>query len=284
MSTVSTTTKTGSATNGSVELPWVHTHLPGGEPLLLVNGLSSPLVAYEDGFVAELSARGFDVVRFDNRDAGRATATQGGYQLVDQASDAVAVLDALGWQTAHVFGMSMGGMIVQQLGISFDERLRTITSLMSSTGNQKYGTSSKAARAALLEPAPLDRDAWLEQRVRNGQVWMSPKASSPEMIRAKGELLFDYGVQPQSTVHQYNAIMKSPPREDALRAVAVPTLVLHGSNDTLIHPSGGQRTAEIMPNARYLELEGMGHDLPPTYWPIIADHLLEFVAREGFEV
>lgn len=267
----------GTAQNGEIELPWIKTINDGGEPLLLVNGLSSPLVSYEDGFVAELVARGFEVVRFDNRDAGRATATQGGYQLIDMAKDAVAVLDDVGWSTAHVFGMSMGGMIVQQLGISFADRLESITSLMSTTGNPEYGTSSKAAREALMASSPTDREGWLAQRLETDPVWGSPDEWTPEASRAKGELMFDYGVQPESVVHQYTAIVNSPPREDALREVQVRTLVLHGSEDTLIHPSGGRRTADVMANARYVELERMGHDLPAAYWPTIAGHVAEHV-------
>ena len=265
----------GTARNGEIEMPWIRHSIEGGEPLLLVNGLSSPRVSYEEGFVQELNDRGFDVVRFDNRDAGRATATKGGYLLVDQAADAVAVLDDVGWDTAHVFGMSMGGMIVQQLGISFANRLRSITSLMSSTGNPKFGSSTEEAQAALLKPSPTEREAWLEQRVATEKIWASPDHYSVETSRAKGAMLFDYGVQPKSVVHQYNAIVKSPRREDALREVTVPTLVMHGTADTLITPTGGERTAEIMPNATYVALEGMGHDMPAFYWPIIAGHVAD---------
>ena len=271
----------GTATNGEIELPWIRNAIDGGEPLLLINGLSSPRVSYEEGFVAALNDRGFDVVRFDNRDAGRATSTQGGYLLADMAADAVAVLDAVGWPTAHVFGMSMGGMIVQQLGIDHADRLRSITSLMSSTGNPEYGTSSRAARAALTTPSPLEREAWLAHRLETEPIWATPAEWTPESSRAKGELMFDYGVQPQSTVHQYTAIVKSPPREDALGQVQVPTLVLHGTEDTLISPTGGQRTAEIMPNAHYVVLQGMGHDLPASYWPTIADHVRGHVDQLG---
>jgi pimeloyl-ACP methyl ester carboxylesterase len=268
----------GTARNGEIELPWIRNQVEG-EPLLLVNGLGSPRVSYEDGFVAELNGQGFDVVRFDNRDAGRATATNGGYLLQDQAADAVAVMDDVGWESAHVLGMSMGGMIVQQLGISFSSRIRTITSLMSTTGNPKYGTSSKEARAALMSPAPEEREAWLAHRSETGKVWATPDGWTVEETRAKGELMYDYGVQPRSVVHQYNAIMKSPPREDALRDVQTPTLVLHGTEDTLLSASGGERTAEVMPNATYVPLEGMGHDLPAAYWPIIAGHVATHVAE-----
>ena len=263
----------GTARNGDIELPWIRTGIDSGEPLLLVNGLSSPRVSYEDGLVAEFNDRGFDVVRFDNRDAGRATSTNGGYLLADQANDAIAVIDALGWNTAHVFGMSMGGMIVQQLGIDHADRLRSITSLMSSTGNPKFGRATKEAQAALLTPSPTEREAWLDQRVATEHIWASPDHWTEAGSRAKGELMFDYGVQPRRTVHQYNAIVKSPRREDALRDVQVPTLVMHGTADTLITPAGGERTAEIMPNATFVALEGMGHDLPEFYWPIIAGHV-----------
>jgi len=264
----------GTARNGEVALPWIHNSVDGGEPLLLINGLSSPRVSYEEGMVDELNGRGFDVVRFDNRDAGRATSTNGGYFLSDQAADAVKVLEAVGWDTAHVFGMSMGGMIVQQLGIDHADRLRSITSVMSSTGNPEFGTSSRAAREALMTPSPTEREAWLAHRITTEQIWASPAEWTPETSRAKGELMFDYGVQPQNTVHQYNAIMKSPPREDALRNVQVRTLVLHGTEDTLIGQSGGERTAEVMPNATFVALDGMGHDLPAAYWPTIADYLV----------
>lgn len=267
----------GTAQNGEIDLPWTRTD-EGGEPLLLVNGMGSPLVAYEDGFVAELTDRGFDVARFDNRDSGRATATSGGYLLIDMATDAIAVMDDVGWSTAHVFGMSMGGMIVQQLGISFADRLRSITSVMSSTGNPKHGTSSRAAREALVAQAPKEREAWIAHRVASEKIWASPAEWTPESSRAKGELMYDYGIQNRGVMHHYNAVMNSPPREDELAQVQVPTLVLHGSQDMLLSSSGGRRTAEVMANARYVELDGMGHDLPASYWPIIAGHVADHVA------
>lgn len=268
----------GTARNGDIELPWIRHAVEGGQPLLLVNGLSSPRVSYEDGFVAELNDRGFDVVRFDNRDAGRATSTNGGYLLADQADDAIAVIDAVGWTAAHVFGMSMGGMIVQQLGIDHSDRVLSITSLMSNTGNPKFGSATAEAQKALLTPSPTERDEWLAHRVATEQIWASPDHWTEESSRAKGEMMFEYGVQPRNTMHQYNALVKAPRREDALRNVQVPTLVMHGTADTLITPTGGERTAEIMPNATFVALEGMGHDLPAFYWPIIAGHVADLAA------
>ena len=271
----------GTACNGDIDLPWIRHAVEGGQPLLLVSGLGSPRVSYEDGFVAELNDRGFDVVRFDNRDAGRASSTNGGYFLADQANDAIAVIDAVGWSTAHVFGMSMGGMIVQQLGIDHSDRLRSITSLMSNTGNPKFGSATKEAQEALLTPSPTEREAWLDHRVATEQIWASPAQWTEEASRAKGAMMFDYGVQPRNTVHQYNAFVKSPRREDALSEVKVPTLVMHGTADTLITQAGGERTAEIMPNATFVSLDGMGHDLPPFYWPIIAGHVAAMATSVG---
>ena len=272
------TTTDNWATNGDIRLRWERFgDETGAVPLLLVNGLSSPMVAYEIGFIDQLVNRGFDVVRFDNRDAGLSTSTEGGYLLTDMAADAFAVMDEVGWDRAHVFGMSMGGMIVQQLGIDHADRLLSITSVMSNTGNGQYGRSTEEARVQLMTPSPPDREGWLAQRVVSEKVWASPAEWTIEKSRAKGELLYDYGVQPGQVVHQYEAVMATGNREEALANVAVPTLVLHGSADTLITPSGGERTAEIMPNARYIELDGMGHDLPAAYWPAIADHVSTLV-------
>lgn len=274
----STQDEWGWATNGDIRLRWTRrlANTADARQLLLVNGLSSPLVSYEDGFVDALNARGFDVVRYDNRDAGQSSGTEGGYTLADMANDGIAVMDAVGWDNAHIFGMSMGGMIVQQLGIDHGSRINSICSVMSTTGNPKFGTPSKEAMEALLTPSPDEREAWLEQRVRTEKIWASPAEYTVESSRAKGELLYDYGVQPRNVINQYNAVRKSGSREDALASVTIPTLVLHGDKDTLLHMNGGQRTAEIMPNARLVILEGMGHDLPPSYWPRIADEVSAF--------
>ena len=272
-------TEQGWAENGAIRLRWERFESGNAkERLLLVNGLSSPMVAYDVGFIAELNQRGFDVVRFDNRDAGRSSATEGGYLLTDMAADAFAVMDAVNWSSAHVFGMSMGGMIVQQMGIDNSTRLQSIVSVMSNTGNPDYGQPSKEAMEALLTPSPTEREAWLDHRVSVDKIWATPEGWTAERSRAVGEAMFDYGVQPAQTNHQFTAIMQSGRRDDKLAKVTTPTLVLHGDKDTLIQPSGGEHTASVMPNATHHVLSGMGHDLPPSYWDRIADQLASFVA------
>ncbi len=279
------------ATNGDVRLRWEQ-YSPasadaadengGGRArsrgnLLLVNGLGSPMVAYPVGFVAEMVASGFDVIRFDNRDAGRSTATEGGYTISAMAEDAVVVMDAAGWASAHVLGMSMGGMIVQQLAIDHADRLLSVTSLMSHTGNWDYGRATDEAREALMQPAPEEREAWIAQTVETGKVWASPNQWTDETSAQRAAMMFDYGVQPGQVFNQWKAIMDSGSREDQLATCTTPMLVLHGTADTLITPEGGERTAEVAANAQYVALEGMGHDLPAAYWPVIADHVTSFV-------
>lgn len=280
----------GPGDNDSVRLYWTLTDPTDGpgEPLLLVNGLGSPLVAYEPGLVSQLVDRGFSVLRYDNRDVGRSDRTKPpedgkrpGYTVVDMAADGVAVLDAAGWETAHVFGMSMGGMIVQQMAIDHPGRLRTMTSLMSTTGERGYGAPSEDAYPALIKPAPRDREGWLDNRVHTEKIWASPASWDPKATRAKGERLFDYGIDVDGTGRQFRAIMASGSRDAALSEVNVPTLVIHGSADTLIDPSGGRHTADVIPDAAYVELDGFGHDLPPDFWPVLAEHVAQHVAAHS---
>ena len=268
----------GLAENGAVRIAWEQWGSEG-VPLLLINGLGSPMVAYEVGQIEAFIDTGFHVVRFDNRDTGRSSRMDGvKYNLSDMAADAVAVLDAVGWDTAHVLGQSMGGMIVQTLAIEASSRLRSVTSLMSSTGNPKFGAPSGPALEALLEVPPSDRAGWMEVRLRTEKIWSSTTIDDPTWNQRKAELLFDYGVDPAGTGRQYMAVRASGDREAGLANVALPFLVLHGSVDTLLDPSGGRRTAEVVPNARYVEIEGMGHDMPPNFWDRIVSEVSGFVA------
>ncbi len=280
-------TNTSSANNSQgadIELAWELWGAADGSgiPLLLVNGLGSPMVSYEVGFVEQFVAAGFAVVRFDNRDTGQSTLTKSkgsepGYDLVDMAGDAVAVMDAVGWEQAHVFGQSMGGMIVQQLAVTYPERLLSMTSLMSTTGNREFGRPTTQAMEALIQVPPTDREGWLDVMVGAEKLWCSPDLWDPTRVRAKGELMFDYGVDPQGTARQYRAVLASGNRDAALAGVVTSTLVLHGSADNLIGPDGGKHTAEVIPGASYVEIEGLGHDMPSEMWPRMVKEVATFV-------
>ncbi len=276
-----------------IELHWtLHEPATGGvagQRLLLVNGLGSPLINYDAGFVIALVERGLSVVRFDNRDTGRSSRVPENrnaegyrfdnppYRLADMAGDAVAVLDAVGWDRAHVLGQSMGGMIAQQLAISHPDRLLTMTSLMASTGNRDHGGATAEAQAALIKPPPRDREGWIEHTVSTGRIWATPDSWDAERVRRRAARQYDYGVDVEGTGRQYRAVVASGDRDDDLRRIDVPTLVIHGSADTLIQPDGGRHTADVIPGARYVELDGYGHDLPPSHWPVIAGTVAAFV-------
>jgi len=256
---------------------------PSDPTALLVMGLGTQMVAWHADFCSELAARGLHVVRFDNRDIGRSTHLDGRpptipqlllrsrraahYRLTDMAEDAVAVLDAIGVETAHVMGCSMGGMIVQRLAIEHPDRLRTVTSVMSRTGEPGSGDSSPEALAFLMAPPPDSRSDYMEHQVAALRVYGSkPEWLDEDLIRARAGAAYDRCFCPEGIARQMRALMKDGSRADQLAQVDLPVLVLHGSRDTLIDPSGGRRTAELIPGARYVEIEGMGHDYPPAVW------------------
>jgi pimeloyl-ACP methyl ester carboxylesterase len=170
----------------------------------------------------------------------------------------------------------MGGMIVQQLAVTYPERLLSMTSLMSTTGNRDFGRPTEEAMKAIVQAPPTDREGWLDVMVSAEKLWCSPDLWDPARVRAKGELMFDYGVSPQGTARQYRAVLASGNRDDALANVSTPTLVLHGSADNLIGPDGGRHTADIVPDASYVEIEGLGHDLPSEMWPRLVSEVAAF--------
>lgn len=252
--------------------------------LLLVNGLGSQCINYPEAWCEQFVAAGFHVVRFDNRDVGLSSsfadapldAAGAAYTLSDMAADAVAVLDAVGAARAHVLGLSMGGMIVQTLAIEHRERLSTMTSVMSRTGEPEYGQSTPEALALLLAPPPVDREGAIQRHVDGLRVWGSPAYADEARWRADAERAYDRAHRPDGTTRQMFAVQASGSRAEALRGVTTPTLVLHGDCDTLIDQSGGRRTAELIPGARFELIEGMGHDYPPELWPrwveLVAGH------------
>ncbi len=254
--------------NGDVELYYETFGDPTAPTLLLVNGLGSQCINFPEAWCERFAAEGFQVVRFDNRDVGLSSKLDGvPYTVRDMALDAIAVLDAVGVARAHVMGLSMGGMIVQRLAIDHADRLLTMTSVMSRTGEPGYGESTPEALAALTGPPATSRDEHIEHHVRSIAIYGStPEWIDDEQTRARAAAAYDRCFCPDGVGRQLAAVLADGSRTEALRGVAVPTLVLHGSRDALIAPSGGRQTAEVIPGARYVEIEGMGHDYPPAVW------------------
>jgi pimeloyl-ACP methyl ester carboxylesterase len=270
--------------NGDVELYYESFGDPLRPTLLLVNGLGSQCINYDVEWCEMFAERGFSVVRFDNRDVGLSSKLDGvDYTLTDMAADALAVLDAVGATKAHVMGCSMGGMIVQRLAIDHPERLLSVTSVMSRTGEPGYGDSSQEALKLLMTPVPPERDAYMDRQVEARHVYgAKPEWLDDDDIRRRAAAAYDRCFCPEGIVRQMAAVARDGSRSEQLRHVVLPFLVIHGSRDTLIDPSGGQRTAELVPGARYVEIEGMGHDYPPAVWQQWVGVWAEFV--RGTEV
>ena len=273
-----------------------------GSPMLLVMGYTAQMTGWPVGFCQRLADAGHHVIRFDNRDCGLSTKHDGvavdmdqiltalmlnrpelvvdqvPYTLSHMADDAWSVLDNLGIQRAHIVGASMGGMIVQTMAIEHPERCLSLTSIMSMTGEVEYGQSSPEVQAALLAPSPTERGAYMQSAVDSWTIWMSKKYRDPEAIRARAGESFDRSFYPEGAARQLGAIVASGSRADALRSLNVPTLVIHGLDDTLITLSGGHRTAELVPGARLELIEDMGHDLPDPLWPALTGHIASHAA------
>ena len=287
----------GRASNEGVELHYDTFGLPTHPPLLLVSGLGSQCITFVDDLCERFVAAGFFTIRFDNRDVGLSTkfaevrpdhgavvgALRAGqrpdvpYLLSDMAADGVAVLDALGIDAAHVLGVSMGGMIAQTMAIEHPDRLLSLTSVMSTTGDRSVGRPSPEANELLFTPAgPTVQDA-VDRMILGARTYGSPDHVDPDRLAAIATASYERCFHPEGTARQLMAITASGDRTEALRAVEVPTLVIHGDRDGLVDVSGGIATAEAIPGARLAILEGMGHDLPPAYW----DRIVELVAEHA---
>jgi pimeloyl-ACP methyl ester carboxylesterase len=254
----------------------------GRPPLLLVMGLGAQMVAWPDDFCRALSL-GRYVVRYDNRDVGESEWIEGQvdlsaclagdtssalYTLEDMAGDAVRVLDELGIESAHVVGASMGGMIAQTLAIRHRDRVRSLTSIMSTTGEPGIAQPTEAATAVLLSPPASSRAEAMERAVASSHVIGSPGFTLDEQgIRDRAGLAWDRGINPAGFAHQLAAIYASGDRTPALRSLDIPALVVHGEADPLVPISGGRATAAAIPGAELWSVAGMGHDLPRPMWP-----------------
>jgi pimeloyl-ACP methyl ester carboxylesterase len=263
---------------------------PGRPPLLLIMGLGGQLIAWDDDFVDALVDRGFYVVRFDNRDVGRSTwfdeagvpdlmaafmgQAKPAYLLSDMADDTAGLLEALGIESAHVLGISMGGMIAQSLAIQHPARLRTLVSIMSNTGNRGVGQAHQEAMAALMAPPPGNKQEAVEMALKTWRVIGSPGFPFHEdRIAAKAAAAYDRALHPEGAARQLVGILCSPDRTPKLRSLDVPTLVVHGESDPLVDPSGGRATAAAVPGATLWTVPGMGHDLPVELFSEFADRV-----------
>jgi pimeloyl-ACP methyl ester carboxylesterase len=286
------------AHGNGVELEYETVGDPAGRPLLLVQGLGAQLTSIEDGLCQELASRGFLVVRYDNRDVGLSTwfdharpvnlaAIYGGdhaslaYTLEDMADDAVAVLDAAGVRSAHVAGISLGGMIAQLLATRHPDRVRSLASIMSTTGDRAVGQPTGEAASILVAPMPSDREGFIEQAVVNAKAIGSGTAYpfDAEAVRRGAARGYDRAYHPRGTGRQFAAILAAGDRTPALGTIRVPTLVVHGEEDQVIGVSGGEATAAAIGGARLLRVPGLGHELPPGFWPVLADALIELADR-----
>jgi pimeloyl-ACP methyl ester carboxylesterase len=265
----------------------------GGEPMLLIMGLGAQMIQWDDDFCRQLAGRGFRVIRFDNRDIGKSSKMTGGkrltafellklkflkipvaapYRLHDMAQDVVGLMDALGIQSAHLVGASMGGMIAQEIAISFPARTRSLTSIMSTTGNPKVPPPTREATAVLMAPPPNTKEEYFERFAQTWKVLRAGHFPQDEALdRARAERTYGRGLNPAGVGRQLRAILASGSRKARLASVTAPTLVIHGTVDPLVHPAGGKDTAASIPGAKLLMIEGMGHALPIPMWPQIID-------------
>ncbi len=264
---------------------------PSAEPLLLVMGLTAPMTWWDDSLCEAFAREGFHVVRFDNRDVGRSARVDtkvsrlsvlrafGGpvlgsqdleipYTLADMADDAFALLDHLGIASAHVVGASMGGMIVQTMALARPERVRSLTSIMSTTGRRTVGWQNPTLLPRMITPRKPGRDPYIAHSVAFARLIGSPGyPTSVADHRQRAVQTWDRGVDADSALRQMLAILRQPDRTSALKDLRLPALVVHGLADPLVHPSGGRATAQAIPGAELLLIEGMGHDLPKALHP-----------------
>jgi len=266
---------------------------PSAEPLVLIMGLAGQMVQWDDGFCEQLAARGFRVIRFDNRDIGKSSRLSGAgrltwwemlkmrflnippeapYTLRDMAEDTIALMDVLGIRSAHIVGASMGGMIAQEIAIDFPDRVRSLISIMSTTGDPDLPQPSDEAVALLTEPQPKSREKFIARFERNSKVLRAGSFPRDEALdRFRAERVFDRGLNPPGVGRQIRAVLASGSRKDRLAKVRAPTLVIHGTADPLVDPKAGEETAASIPGAKLMIVQGMGHAIPIPMWPQIID-------------
>ena len=272
---------------------------PADPPLLLIMGLATQMVAWHEDFCSKLVDEGFHVIRFDNRDIGRSTHLDGAptptlrqllvrrppaaYRLEDMAGDTAGLLDALGIAAAHVVGVSMGGMIAQTLAATRPERVLSLASIMSTTGGRLVGQPQLRVMPIFLKQAPRERDAFIEHtETLFKTIGSSGIQRDDAELREVAGLMYDRGLDPNGSARQLAAIIASGNRTPALRRITAPTVVIHGTADRLVRPSGGRATAKAIAGSKLVKVEGMGHDLPRAAWDQIIAAIVENARRAGF--
>jgi pimeloyl-ACP methyl ester carboxylesterase len=281
---------------GDIELVYETIGNPGDQPLLLIMGLGMQMVHWDRALCEQIAGHGFHVIRFDNRDAGRSTSIKARvpnlargfvglpidapYLLSDMAGDTLGLLDHLEIEHAHVVGASMGGMIGQTLAIMAPERVRSLASIMSTTGARNVSRPKLGVMRSLLTRAPRERTANIDHFVKVFRAIGSPAYPMEEtQMRTVAAAAYDRGHNPAGTGRQLAAIMASGDRTEQLRKLDVPAVVIHGRADPLVQFHGGQATAKAIPDARLVAFDGMGHDLPEQLWPAFVDAIVENSAR-----
>jgi pimeloyl-ACP methyl ester carboxylesterase len=269
---------------------------PSDPTALLIMGLGTQMVAWQEDFCRELASRGLFVVRFDNRDVGRSTHLSGApptvlqllrrsrtaahYTLADMADDTAALLDRLELSPAHVIGASMGGMIAQTLAARHPQKVRSLVSIMSSTGSRVSGQPSLRTYAIFLRRAPREREAYIAHIERLfAAIGSRGLPRDPQDVREIAAASYDRDHDPDGPARQLAAIIASGNRVAELRRITAPTLVIHGTADPLVAHSGGRATARAIPGARLMSIEGMGHDMPRAVWPRLTDAIAAHAAQ-----
>jgi len=254
---------------------------PDGDPLLLVMGLGGPMTWWPEDLCVRLAAAGFHVVRYDNRDTGRSSRMSGRvttlrlarafvgaptvapYSIGDLARDAFGLMDHLGWSSAHVAGISMGGMVAQTMALAEPARVRTLTSIMSTTGRRAVGWQSPALLPTLVAPRGPGREAYIRRAQLVWGIIGSPgfPQDDAELRRRAGET-WDRGIDEAGVLRQMMAVLTQPDRTRRLGELRMPALVMHGLADKMVHVSGGRATAAAIRGAELILVPGWGHDLP----------------------
>ncbi len=281
---------------GPVELCYETLGSDDAPPLLLVMGLGSQMIFWDEEFCAMLVDAGYRVIRFDNRDNGRSTVFRDApaptlrqlvlrdrraspYRLDDLAADAVGLLGHLGIERAPVVGASMGGMIVQLMAINHPERVSSLVSIMSTTGSRRVGNPKPAMLLRLLRRPARDRDGYIADTVAMLQaIGSRTYPPEPARLRSLAERSYERGFHPAGTARQLAAINSTTNRTRRLKALRIPATVIHGTEDPLIAPSGGRATARAIRGSSLLMLAGMGHDLPQPLWPQIVAAIAQTAA------